>query len=165
MVLLKPRQVSLSLDVSLSQKPSTRNMRVFSLFSILAFGLVAWAAEPPTDLVIDTTFKPSDCPVTAQKGDAIQVHYTGTLFADGKKFDSSHDRGQPLPLTLGVGQVIPGWDKGLVGMCLGEKRTLTIPHNMAYGSRGFSSVIPPYSALVFDVELVGLESKQSHEEL
>jgi len=93
------------------------------------------------------------------------VHYTGTLFANGDKFDSSHDRGQPLPLTLGIGQVIKGWDDGLQGMCLNEKRTLTIPSQLAYGSRGFGNVIPANSALVFDVELVGLESKRSTDEL
>jgi len=68
-------------------------------------------------------------------------------------------------LTLGVGQVIKGWDEGIVGMCVGEKRTLTIPSQMAYGERGFGSVIPANSALIFDVELVGLTSKTTHQEL
>nr|GAT60916.1 predicted protein [Mycena chlorophos] len=75
------------------------------------------------------------------------------------------DRGSPLPLTLGVGQVIKGWDEGLVGMCVGEKRTLTIPSDMAYGSRGFGNVIPAHSALVFTTELISLDSKVKHEEL
>ncbi|KAF8207573.1 hypothetical protein K438DRAFT_1444957, partial [Mycena galopus ATCC 62051] len=120
----------------------------------------------PTELKIETTFMPAECPAKAAKNDKIQVHYTGTLLANGNKFDSSLDRGSPLPLTLGVGQVIKGWDEGLIGMCLNEKRTLTIPADMAYGSRGFGSVIPANSALVFTVELVGLESKVSaHEEL
>ncbi|KAI0277412.1 hypothetical protein BGY98DRAFT_886684, partial [Russula aff. rugulosa BPL654] len=119
----------------------------------------------PKELEIKTTYTPSDCSVKAQKGDPIKVHYTGTLFSNGDQFDSSHGRGQPFPLTLGVGQVIKGWDEGLVGMCVGEKRTLTIPPDMAYGQRGFGSVIPPNSALVFDVELVGLTSKPAHQEL
>jgi len=126
---------------------------------------VSAAEPPPKELKIDTTYAPSECPAKAQNGDAIKVHYTGTLFSNGNKFDSSVDRGQPLPLTLGIGQVIKGWDQGLVGMCLNEKRTLTIPSDLAYGSRGFGSVIPPNSALVFDVELVGLDTKQPREEL
>ncbi|KAJ7510083.1 hypothetical protein B0H11DRAFT_1957538 [Mycena galericulata] len=141
-------------------------MRVAGFFSSLLLAAVAViAADPPTKLEIDTTYLPEDCPAKAQKGDSIKVHYTGTLFSTGDKFDSSLDRGSPLPLTLGVGQVIKGWDEGLVGMCLHEKRTLTIPSDMAYGSRGFGSVIPANSALVFTVELVGLESKVSREEL
>ncbi|KAH8994037.1 hypothetical protein EDB92DRAFT_354326 [Lactarius akahatsu] len=132
----------------------------------LSFGLLALAQQQaPTELDIKTTFSPPDCGVKAKKGDAIKVHYTGTLFSNGNKFDSSHDRGQPLPLTLGVGQVIKGWDEGLVGMCVNEKRTLTIPPHMAYGERGFGNVIPANSALVFDVELVGLTSKTTHQEL
>ncbi|KAJ7696600.1 hypothetical protein B0H17DRAFT_1053840 [Mycena rosella] len=140
-------------------------MRVATWLSSLLFAVVVLAADPPTELQIDTTFMPEDCPAKAAKGDSIQVHYTGTLFTTGVKFDSSLDRGSPLPLTLGVGQVIKGWDEGLLGMCKGEKRTLTIPSGMAYGSRGFGSVIPANSALVFTVELVGLDSKVSHEEL
>ncbi|CAL1706708.1 unnamed protein product [Somion occarium] len=141
-------------------------MNLLNWLSVLVFAWVVSAAkEPPTELKIDVTSKPEECPVTAQKGDSIRVHYTGTLFSNGEKFDSSYDRGQPLPLTLGVGQVIRGWDEGLVGMCLNEKRTLTIPSNMAYGSRGAGGVIPPNSALVFDVELVGLDSKTKHKEL
>ncbi|KAA1473957.1 hypothetical protein DENSPDRAFT_840500 [Dentipellis sp. KUC8613] len=140
-------------------------MQISNWLSVLAFGLLVSAAEPPKDLKIDTTHKPDDCKVKAQKGDSIQVHYTGTLFSNGNKFDSSYDRGTPLPLTLGVGQVIQGWDQGLIGMCVNEKRTLTIPSHLAYGSRGFGSVIPANSALVFDVELVGLDSKAPREEL
>ncbi|KAJ7931363.1 hypothetical protein B0H13DRAFT_1957774 [Mycena leptocephala] len=140
-------------------------MRVATWLSSVLFAAVVLAADPPTELQIETTFLPEECPTKAAKGDSIKVHYTGTLFSNGNKFDSSLDRGQPLPLTLGVGQVIKGWDEGLVGMCLNEKRTLTIPSDMAYGSRGFGSVIPANSALVFTVELVGLDSKVSHEEL
>ncbi|KAJ7219949.1 hypothetical protein GGX14DRAFT_532691 [Mycena pura] len=140
-------------------------MRVVAWLSSLLFAAAVLAGDPPKELKIDATFLPDECPAKAAKGDSIQVHYTGTLFTTGAKFDSSLDRGSPLPLTLGVGQVIKGWDEGLVGMCLGEKRTLTIPSDMAYGSRGFGSVIPPHSALVFTVELVGLESKVKHEEL
>ncbi|KIJ05471.1 hypothetical protein PAXINDRAFT_93437, partial [Paxillus involutus ATCC 200175] len=80
---------------------------------------------------------------------------TGTLFDGGKKFDSSLDRGQPFSFKLGVGQVIRGWDEGLLGACVGEKRTLTIPASLAYGTRGAGGAIPPNSALVFTTELLG----------
>jgi len=141
-------------------------MQVLQWLSLLVFGLLASAQQsPPKELEIKTTYTPSDCSVKAHKGDAIKVHYTGKLFSNGNKFDSSVDRGNPLPLTLGVGQVIKGWDEGLIGMCVGEKRTLTIPSDMAYGERGFGSVIPANSVLVFDVELVDLTSKSTHEEL
>jgi len=138
-------------------------MKPLQWLSVLAFGVLVSAQQQPMELGIKTTYAPTDCNVKAQKGDAIKVHYTGKLFSNGNKFDSSHDRGQPLPLTLGVGQVIKGWDEGLVGMCVGEKRTLSIPSDMAYGQRGFGSVIPANSALVFDVELVGLTSKGREE--
>jgi FK506-binding protein 2 len=110
-------------------------MQLLKWVSVFAFGLLVSAEQqsPPKELDIKTTYTPSDCTVKARKDDSIKVHYTGTLFSNGKKFDSSHDRGQPLPLTLGVGQVIKGWDQGLLGMCVGEKRILTIPSDMAYG--------------------------------
>ncbi|EGN99761.1 hypothetical protein SERLA73DRAFT_52281 [Serpula lacrymans var. lacrymans S7.3] len=130
--------------------------------TLLLLAVCALAADP-TELQTQVTYLPEECSTKAQTGDAIKVHYTGTLFANGNKFDSSLDRGSPLAIKLGVGQVIKGWDEGLQGMCLNEKRVLTIPAKMAYGTRGFGSVIPPNSALVFDVELVGLEKK--HDEL
>ncbi|KAJ3561424.1 hypothetical protein NP233_g5098 [Leucocoprinus birnbaumii] len=142
-------------------------MQLLNWFSLLALvALPVLAKEPPTNLVIDTIYKPADCSVFAKTGDSIRVHYTGTLFSNGEKFDSSRDRNSPLPLTLGVGQVIKGWDEGLQGMCVNEKRVLTIPADKAYGTRGFGSVIPPNSALVFDVELISLQPKNGgHEEL
>eukprot|EP01104_Vermistella_antarctica_P012633 TRINITY_DN36_c0_g1_i2.p1 TRINITY_DN36_c0_g1~~TRINITY_DN36_c0_g1_i2.p1 ORF type:complete len:154 (+),score=27.51 TRINITY_DN36_c0_g1_i2:35-463(+) len=107
-------------------------------------------------LQIDVQFEPTDCTVKSKKGDTVSVHYTGTLLATGAKFDSSRDRGQPLDFGLGAGRVIRGWDEGLLDMCVGEKRKLTIPPAMGYGPRGFGKVIPPNSWLVFETELMAL---------
>jgi FKBP-type peptidyl-prolyl cis-trans isomerase FkpA len=91
----------------------------------------------------------------AKDGMPVSVDYTGWL-TDGTKFDSSLDRGQPYRFTLGRGAVIKGWDQGVKGMRVGGKRRLTIPPNLAYGEKGFSSLIPPNATLVFEVQLVGV---------
>jgi peptidylprolyl isomerase len=90
----------------------------------------------------------------AKSGDKISVRYVGELYDNGKEFDSSWKRGKaPFQVTLGQGQVIQGWDQGLVGMKVGGRRRLTIPPNLAYGAQGQPPTIPPNSTLVFDVDL------------
>jgi FKBP-type peptidyl-prolyl cis-trans isomerase FkpA len=99
----------------------------------------------------------------AMPGTNVAVHYTGWLYdpskpeGHGTKFDSSVDRGEPFTFFLGGGQVIRGWDDGVVGMKEGGKRTLIIPSSMGYGSRGAGGVIPPYATLIFDVELLHVQ--------
>ena len=92
---------------------------------------------------------------SASAGQRVSVHYTGWT-TDGKKFDSSKDRGQPFMFSLGAGEVIRGWDEGVAGMKVGGKRKLTIPPGLGYGSRGAGKVIPPNATLLFEVELLAV---------
>jgi len=92
----------------------------------------------------------------AKQGDILSVHYTGTL-KDGTKFDSSYDRNQPFEFQLGVGGVIQGWDQGMLGMKVGEKRILEIPSTLGYGATGSGEVIPANTGLRFEVELLEIK--------
>ncbi|KAJ1821958.1 hypothetical protein GGH91_004095 [Coemansia sp. RSA 2671] len=124
---------------------------------------------PPTSLQIGVKHRPKECPVRTKVGDKIAVHYEGKLFSNGKVFDSSLKRGEPIEFTLGHGHVIKGWDQGLLNMCVGEKRVLKIPGDLAYGSRGAPPDIPADAALVFSTELMAVNGKTAkdllHQEL
>jgi peptidylprolyl isomerase len=91
----------------------------------------------------------------AKTGDAVTVNYVGALYSNGKVFDASWKRNETFPFTLGKGQVIPGWDKGIVGMKVGGRRELIIPAELAYGKAGRPPSIPPNSPLIFIVDLLG----------
>ncbi|HET6693025.1 MAG TPA: FKBP-type peptidyl-prolyl cis-trans isomerase [Pedococcus sp.] len=108
--------------------------------------------EAPSDLVIED-LKDGDG-AEAGAGDTIKAHYVGVAHSTGEEFDASWNRGAPLEFRLGVGQVIRGWDEGIIGMRVGGRRRLTIPADMAYGDRGAGSVIKPGETLIFVVDLV-----------
>lgn len=100
---------------------------------------------------------PADCERKTKKFDQLSMQYTGVLTETKVKFDSSYDRNEPFKFQIGTGQVIKGWDEGLLDMCVGEKRKLVIPASKGYGAAGAGELIPPNSGLTFDVELVGIE--------
>eukprot|EP00095_Tigriopus_kingsejongensis_P011665 maker-scaffold59_size442576-snap-gene-0.26 protein:Tk11665 transcript:maker-scaffold59_size442576-snap-gene-0.26-mRNA-1 annotation:"fk506-binding protein 7 precursor" len=112
--------------------------------------------ERPSGLQIEFVEKVDPCEKEAQNGDLLTMHYTGTL-EDGTKFDSSRDRSEPFKFQVGVGQVIKGWEEGIVGMCVGEKRKLIVPADLGYGEQGAGDVIPGGATLYFDVELLEVE--------
>ena len=89
------------------------------------------------------------------------MHYTGTLYRDGSKFDSSKDRNRPFEFQLGAGRVIKGWDEGLLDMCIGEHRRLTIPSGKGYGDRGAGAKIPGGATLVFETELLDIKNRKA----
>lgn len=139
---------------------------VAAALSVSACGGDAGMEEPETTttdsgLMFTTTQTGSGTEAAA--GDAVSVHYTGWLYdpesdsGRGAKFDSSVDRGQPFGFALGAGRVIAGWDEGVAGMLVGEKRELIIPPDLAYGSRGAGGDIPPDATLLFEVELLAVE--------
>jgi peptidylprolyl isomerase len=110
--------------------------------------------ETPSGLLYVIT-KQGDGATFPRRGQAVRTHYTGT-FPDGRVFDSSVSRGQPFVFPAGVGRVIPAWDEAVLSMSKGEKRTIIVPPNLGYGSRGAGGVIPPDATLVFEMELLGV---------
>jgi FKBP-type peptidyl-prolyl cis-trans isomerase len=112
--------------------------------------------EPPGPDKLQITDEVVGKGAEAKDGDTVKVHYTGTLM-NGKKFDSSRDRGEPFEFKIGAGNVIKGWDQGVVGMKVGGKRKLVIPWDLAYGEAGHPPDIPPKAALKFDIELMDVK--------
>ncbi len=110
---------------------------------------------PPEDLVVEELIAGGG--PAAEPGDKVSCHYVGVSWSTGEEFDASWNRGQPLDFTVGTGQVIQGWDQGLIGMQQGGRRRLEIPADLAYGEQGAGGVIAPGETLIFVVDLVGLQ--------
>lgn len=141
------------------------SLRLTALAAVLMTAAAVMAADGPTK-VNEKDYKTTKSGLKyailkpgkgaeAKAGQTVSVHYTGWLKSNGKKFDSSVDRGKPFEFPLGGGQVIKGWDEGVQGMKTGEKRQLVIPPALGYGDRGAGGVIPGGATLIFDVELLG----------
>lgn len=142
--------ISISLTSCLNTatpKPDAKKAITKELVTKLVSGLTSQILKPGTGTAMP------------KAGQRVTVHYAGWLDNNGKlgaKFDSSVDRGQKFTFTIGVGQVIKGWDEGVLSMRVGEKRRLTIPAHLAYGPRGVPGAIPPNATLIFDVELFAI---------
>lgn len=121
--------------------------------SVLLGALLGVAYAENAKLDVEVTYKPDDCEVTSKKGDVLEMNYIGTL-EDGTKFDASYDRGTPFKFQIGTGQVIKGWDQGLLDMCVGEKRKMVVPPHLGYGDNGAGDKIPGGATLYFEVELM-----------
>jgi peptidylprolyl isomerase len=111
--------------------------------------------EPPADLQVTDIWEGDGA--EAKAGDTVEVHYVGVAFSTGEEFDASWNRDATFRFTLGKGQVIPGWDQGVLGMHVGGRRKLTIPSAMAYGARGAGGAIKPHEPLVFVVDLLTVD--------
>ncbi|XP_017748280.1 PREDICTED: peptidyl-prolyl cis-trans isomerase FKBP2 isoform X1 [Rhinopithecus bieti] len=157
-------QAPFSLDCRSVGVCAHRNMRlswvrVLTVLSIcLSAVATATGAEGKRKLQIGVKKRVDHCPIKSRKGDVLHMHYTGKL-EDGTEFDSSLPQNQPFVFSLGTGQVIKGWDQGLLGMCEGEKRKLVIPSELGYGERGAPPKIPGGATLVFEVELLKIERR------
>ncbi|KAH8307880.1 peptidyl-prolyl cis-trans isomerase FKBP2 [Drosophila kikkawai] len=126
-----------------------------TLLLIFAFVATSLAGEPK--LKIGITKRVENCKRQAKNGDLVHVHYKGTL-DDGSEFDTSYKRGTPFSFTLGARQVIKGWDQGILGMCVGEQRKLTVPSELGYGASGAGGgLIPPNAVLHFETEMMKIE--------
>ena len=128
------------------------NLIIFFSVLVIIVCLSAEIIETESGLKIEVISRPEECERKVKKGDNLAMHYTGML-EDGDKFDSSRRLGKPLDFQIGIGKVIKGWDEGILGMCVGEKRKLVIPPELGYGKRGTQN-IPPNSTLYFDIELM-----------
>uniref|UniRef100_A0A8C7KH11 peptidylprolyl isomerase n=1 Tax=Oncorhynchus kisutch TaxID=8019 RepID=A0A8C7KH11_ONCKI len=148
-----------ALCLNINSLMCTPEMRLCLLFVVTLVSLApAVRGGDKKKLQIGIKKRVDNCPIKSRKGDVLNMHYTGKL-EDGTEFDSSIPRNQPFTFTLGTGQVIKGWDQGLLGMCEGEKRKLVIPSELGYGDRGAPPKIPGGATLIFEVELLGIERR------
>ncbi|CAB3406259.1 unnamed protein product [Caenorhabditis bovis] len=133
-------------------------MKTAVFLGLALLAVVAFAADEKKidKLQIGIKKRAEECEMKSKKGDILHMHYTGTLL-DGTEFDSSRSRNQEFTFTLGQGMVIKGWDQGLLNMCVGERRILTIPPHLGYGERGAPPKIPANAVLKFDVELMKID--------
>lgn len=139
-------------------------MKIYQSLILLSFFVAVFTAADTSDPAFAKEFNvqyhnKGDGKNFPQKGNSVKVHYTGTL-ADGKKFDSSRDRGDPFNFSLGQGQVIQCWDQVVARMSIGERVTVTCPAAKAYGSRGAGGVIPPNADINFDIEMLDYQGKK-----
>ncbi|RXN01227.1 Peptidyl-prolyl cis-trans isomerase FKBP14 [Acipenser ruthenus] len=136
-----------------------------NLFCSVLLGVVNGAKLPEPEVKIEVMYKPFICHRKSKYGDMLLVHFDGYLESNGTLFHSSRKEGngQPIWFTLGIREVIKGWDKGMQNMCAGEKRKLTVPSSLAYGKDG-KGKIPPDSTLIFDMEILEIRNgPRSHE--
>lgn len=129
----------------------------FSKQTVKETSLVTKGADMPAGELLIEDLQEGSGQRVVEVGDDITIHYRGTL-TNGEVFDSSIDRGEPFKTRIGVGQVIAGWDEGVLGMKVGGKRKLTVPPDKAYGNRAIGS-IPANSTLIFELELLSIDSK------
>merc|ERR1712236_145884 len=140
------------------EKTQTHIKMKFLLLLVLTTSavLAGEVKETESGLKVEYLSKPDSCEKVARNGDMLSIHYVGTL-ESGAKFDSSYDRNEPFKFQIGVGQVIKGWEEGVLGMCVGEKRRLIVPPELGYGDQGAGDIIPGGATLFFDVELISTE--------
>uniref|UniRef100_L7M6Y7 peptidylprolyl isomerase n=1 Tax=Rhipicephalus pulchellus TaxID=72859 RepID=L7M6Y7_RHIPC len=131
-------------------------MRCLAILIAVAVCAQPALSEGDGELKVEIVKSSDSCSRKSKKGDILSMHYTGTL-VDGKEFDSSRQRGEPFRFQIGLGQVIKGWDQGLLDMCVGDKRKLTVPPSLGYGDAGAGDRIPPGATLVFETELTKIE--------
>ncbi|KAG4098563.1 putative FK506-binding protein 2 [Neocallimastix lanati (nom. inval.)] len=138
----------------------------FLLLLVLLLLSVTINAKKIKQLQIGVRYRPRECTRKSKKGDTLVVKYKGSLYESKLEFDSTEDRfGETTPFrfVLGADQVIQGWEKGMVDMCVGEKRKLLIPSELGYGENGAGPKIPPHSDLVFEVELLKIEDPKKED--
>jgi len=143
-----------------SQQGNTHTYETMKMLVLLSALVVAVLGgeikETDSGLKVEYLTKPETCDRVARNGDMLSMHYVGTL-ESGAKFDSSYDRSEPFKFQIGVGQVIKGWEEGVLGMCVGEKRKLIVPPELGYGEQGAGDIIPGGATLYFEVELITAE--------